>query len=704
MQEKQIEAAANAYKQKMARREFVPVWFSLSSPAPSSHAIGLSLALETKPPELALIQSSVDTMAIPIVLTSKIKIKGKKNSSPTKRPKSPEVVEAKIETEINPIVSPVNNVSYNSLIQELEQRSWDALICETPEDVVKILLCPELHPALNSGVNFADDEHGIWRGNFIAYDPILVVPIVDDEKTNKNTNKIDERNVKTVAVVKNKEEKEIIIDKKKEHHLDVLPVSLSLRPYYETRKNPMGLFRLYFYDGELLAITPSSVWAYYPEIYANRDAILATIRAYSIKPAFKEMLKSILQKSKDPRLLKGDNVPLTDKEKIAQLMKGDQTPLPKIGESARATGERAGGVLSLYIPPEVELFHKLPYLQPVQLTDEEAVSCHSQYKFLNKLSSWKNIIKRSNNNLKKKKRDTNNNDIPLSSINNIALSENDLMFPKKLAGEDLYKQFCLDIPKAGQAKDVSDHSIKEYENKLKSFLKDININIAARINQAHGNYSIMLINLYFINIFILFLLFLIYLDPKTGEEIPHPPSNIYDLFSLEVYIDLTKKEKIIPVVVNAEQKKSKADKLKPMEKVVSKLLPIETHQIIGVFSCSNERAPPNLDFGLFDWDFFRSYHTIGRKKRPSPTERPWSTPDPDTGISMHKEPMPKDRGEFVFRIVSECPTPLYLESVIPRKVKTWLGTNLLIKYNYIYILFLTYFLYNLYLSRNAIRF
>jgi hypothetical protein len=506
MQEKQALAAKNAYKQKMAKREFVPVWFSLSSPAPSSHSIGLSLALETKPPELVLIQASLDTLSIPVELTGKIKVKGKKKSSPSKKTKTPDVVESKIEPGSKTIAPPVNNISYNTSIQELEQRSWDALICETPEDVVKNLLCPELHPSLNSGLNFADDEHRIWRGNIVAYDP--GIPVVEDEKKNDNINKTDESdgNTTEVFVVKKKKEKEkeIIVSGNKEHHLDVLPVSLSLRPYYEIRKNPMGLFRLFFYDGELLAVTPSSEWAYYPEIFANRDAILATIRAYLIKLAIKEMIKAILLKSKDPRLLKGDNVPLTDKEKMAQLMKGDQTPLPNIGESARATGERAGGVLSLYIPPEEELFHNLQYLQPVKLTDEEAVSCHSQYKFLNKLSSWKNIIKKSSNNLKKKIRDKNSNDIPLSSTNNSSLSENDLKFPKKLVGEDLYKQFCLDIPKAGQAKDISGHSIKEYENKLRSFIKDTNINIAARINQAHGKYFIMLCKyIYFIYLYII---------------------------------------------------------------------------------------------------------------------------------------------------------------------------------------------------------
>jgi hypothetical protein len=180
----------------------------------------------------------------------------------------------------------------------------------------------------------------------------------------------------------------------------------------------------------------------------------------------------------------------------------------------------------------------------------------------------------------------------------------------------------------------------------------------------------------YVNISILFI-YILLLDPKTGEAIPHPQSNLYDLFSLEVYIDLTKKEKIIPVV-NTQLKNSKADKLKPIEKDVPKLLPIETHQIIGVFSCSNERPPPNLECGLFDWNFFHNHYKTGRKTRPSSTDRPWTAPDPETGISTHKEPMPKDRGEFVFSIISECPTPHYLETVLPRKIRTWLGNIMLI--------------------------
>lgn len=35
---------------------------------------------------------------------------------------------------------------------------------------------------------------------------------------------------------------------------------------------------------------------------------------------------------------------------------------------------------------------------------------------------------------------------------------------------------------------------------------------------------------------------------------------------------------------------------------------VDIHQVVGIFSLDNEKEPPNLDFGLFSWNYFRDYH------------------------------------------------------------------------------------------------
>ena len=50
----------------------------------------------------------------------------------------------------------------NRNLRKLEQRAWDSLICNTPEEVVQKLLCEECHAALDSAVAFATDSNAIW--------------------------------------------------------------------------------------------------------------------------------------------------------------------------------------------------------------------------------------------------------------------------------------------------------------------------------------------------------------------------------------------------------------------------------------------------------------------------------------------------------------------------------------------------------------
>jgi hypothetical protein len=47
---------------------------------------------------------------------------------------------------------------------------------------------------------------------------------------------------------------------------EVIPLSIQLSPAYDDR-SPNGLFRLFFFNEELVGVCQLSPWAFYPEMY-----------------------------------------------------------------------------------------------------------------------------------------------------------------------------------------------------------------------------------------------------------------------------------------------------------------------------------------------------------------------------------------------------------------------------------------------------
>jgi hypothetical protein len=128
------------------------------------------------------------------------------------------------------------------------------------------------------------------------------------------------------------------------------------------------------------------------------------------------------------------------------------------------------------------------------------------------------------------------------------------------------------------------------------------------------------------------------------------------------------------------------------------MLPIGIHQIIGLFCCGEDKAAANLDCGLFEYDYF---HDLFERNQGNPTKRPgsparpasptadhgkkptgkekevdtsklWTPPNSKSGISVLKQPLPSGL-DFQMMLIANYPSREYLEEVLPKKIKLWLG-------------------------------
>ena len=60
----------------------------------------------------------------------------------------------------------------------------------------------------------------------------------------------------------------------------VLPISLQLRPFPVNK--PKNVFRLFFLEQELVAVTPMCTWSYYPDIARKKDNIVKEVKEWAI--------------------------------------------------------------------------------------------------------------------------------------------------------------------------------------------------------------------------------------------------------------------------------------------------------------------------------------------------------------------------------------------------------------------------------------
>ncbi len=106
---------------------------------------------------------------------------------------------------------------------------------------------------------------------------------------------------------------------------------------------------------------------------------------------------------------------------------------------------------------------------------------------------------------------------------------------------------------------------------------------------------------------------------------------------------------------------------------------VSLHQIVGIFSTENEKGPPNVDFGLYNWDTFLAFRQkknaglpISEFNRPPATQN-WSPPNPSSGISVIRSQNQSSGNEFSMKILGDKPSRDYLSAELPKKVKAWIG-------------------------------
>ena len=109
------------------------------------------------------------------------------------------------------------------------------------------------------------------------------------------------------------------------------------------------------------------------------------------------------------------------------------------------------------------------------------------------------------------------------------------------------------------------------------------------------------------------------------------------------------------------------------------IFPVSVHQVVGMFNLDNERPPPNLDCGLFEWKYFHemsrpreSVSASDANKRPNTQQKDdtWSYPGA-TSISTYKRELKKN--VFQMKILGNSLSRERMLKVLPKKVQIWIG-------------------------------
>jgi hypothetical protein len=153
-------------------------------------------------------------------------------------------------------------------LQFLENSIWQCLKCSSPEEVLAKLMLEDLRPTFESVMNISQESKQIWHGNMgysVSEPPRLRSDSIGDGGSFSGAMvslSVDDNSTIGSADLGEQDE---------EYTYEVLPLTLQLRPFYADR-GCNGFFRLFFYMDELIAVTASSPWSFYPEV-RNRSVV-----------------------------------------------------------------------------------------------------------------------------------------------------------------------------------------------------------------------------------------------------------------------------------------------------------------------------------------------------------------------------------------------------------------------------------------------
>ncbi len=265
----------------MSSDKQISVWLTPSAPCMSPRALGLTITLLTVPAPSSMNDPTTQ----------------KSNSS-------------SMSTVKRPISASGNSFQLFRAMQLLEQYSFDALKCSSPEEVLKKLFLKDLVPVYESIVNITQDESGIWNSTYSN----ISHPLLDSTSNfrskpksisgngsvassgtigfgnlKKSNNLYDDPDDASIGSAASQDTlmadtsidgkplqsyficelhffcKSFPLDHPKEPWHEVLPFGIQLRPCISDH-TPAGLFRLFYLQEEVVAISSYSPWVCYPEV------------------------------------------------------------------------------------------------------------------------------------------------------------------------------------------------------------------------------------------------------------------------------------------------------------------------------------------------------------------------------------------------------------------------------------------------------
>lgn len=288
-----------------------PAWLIPSAPGLHSRALGLSVALQTLPSPALMPQGVASS---PVLTKSKTKATLTTETAASKATATKTSSTATAAAVTDAAAASGNSAGIPTIgtpmllraLFLLEQAARDALLVSSPEEAVALLLrSPELRGVGESALHITyDGMEEIWDGS-LGFQPYVPPPppegIAHDAaaihvhgSTLFNAESRDGKIGSSLWTNALGQED----DAAAARHVQLMPYGLHLRPLNPAFQNipadgntsapityvkPSAgqFFRLFYLDEDLLGITPSSPWVFYPEIHRYRDNIFNGLRKFA---------------------------------------------------------------------------------------------------------------------------------------------------------------------------------------------------------------------------------------------------------------------------------------------------------------------------------------------------------------------------------------------------------------------------------------
>ena len=141
------------------------------------------------------------------------------------------------------------------------------------------------------------------------------------------------------------------------------------------------MYRLFFIDGNIRAVSHSSPWTYYSDVYTYRASAVKAIATFTKSSQCIDLLNGIIEKA-------NAEAPATKKIPVLRKAPSLSRSLSR-GSSRVLDNLKKGSCMSIRLPDEKVLFDAPPELTSSELTSKEYKNIETKYSFLKKMFSWR---------------------------------------------------------------------------------------------------------------------------------------------------------------------------------------------------------------------------------------------------------------------------------------------------------------------------